>query len=40
MAQFSKYLSWIYAAILLAIIVLAALSISGAFTHDYNGPNL
>ena len=38
MARFSRYLVWIYAAILLALIVLAVLSLSGEFVNEYADP--
>ena len=40
MARFSRYLVWIYAAILLAIIILAIYSLSGAETTGFDSPDL
>lgn len=38
MARFSRYLVWVYAAVLVALIVLAVLSFSGVFENEFAEP--
>ena len=40
MAKFMRYAVWIYAAILIILIILAVLSLSGVFSHDFADPQV
>jgi len=40
MANFTKVLYWVYAAILLGIVILGIFSIFGQFGTGYDGPSL
>lgn len=40
MGRTMKYVYWIYAAILLAVIVIAVLSLSGVFVNDTIDPGM
>lgn len=35
-----KYASWLYAAILVGLLVVAVLSLAGGFSHDYLDPGM
>ena len=40
MVKFTTVLYWVYAALLLGIVVLGVLSVAGVFETGYDGPNL
>ncbi len=35
-----KYASWLYAAILILLVVVAAVSLAGGFSHDFLNPGM